>query len=154
MNNYSFEKFVSSKEFDGGNTYVVKPGDTLYKIANMYGISVEDIILYNKMQTTTIYPNQIIFIPTCNKYYTKPGDTLSIISERNGISVDCLMKNNCVKDLYLKENQAIETSGKEIIITPGITVDDILKNYKIDSYNLLILNKDKWFKVNEKIIIK
>ncbi|MGM9971286.1 MAG: LysM peptidoglycan-binding domain-containing protein [Anaeroplasmataceae bacterium] len=156
MNNYSFEKFVNNKELEGSTTYVVKQGDSLYKIANLYGVSVDEIVRYNKLQTTTIYPNQILFIPSNNKtYITRTGDTLSSISAKNGVSIDCLMKNNCFKDLVLSENQKINTMNhKELVITPGITLDDILKNYNITAYDLIILNKDKWLRLNEKIIVK
>lgn len=156
LNNYSFEKFINNKEYEGSVTYVVLPGDSLYKISNMYNVSVDDIVKYNKLQSTNIYPNQIIFIPTNkSRYVTKNGDTLSSISNRSGISIDCLMKNNCIKDLYLKENQVLMTDSKEYIsITPGITLDDILKEYNINAYDLINLNKDKWLKVNEKIIVK
>ena len=43
--------------------YVVRPGDTLYKIAKANGISVEDIMAYNYIESDyTIYPGQQLVI--------------------------------------------------------------------------------------------
>ena len=43
--------------------YVVRPGDTLYKIAHQNGITVEDIMTYNYIESDyTIYPGQQLVI--------------------------------------------------------------------------------------------
>ncbi len=44
-------------------TYYVRPGDTLYKIASIYGISVEALIKANNLTSNLIYPGQAIIIP-------------------------------------------------------------------------------------------
>ena len=135
--------------------YTVKSGDSLYKIAKMYSITPEDIIIYNKLASTVIYPNQILFIPVKKKYITKNGDTLGMIANNNRVSLECLMNNNCIQDLALMENQKINTTdNKWLTITPGVELDDILKNYNISAYELIMLNKNNWLRPNEKIIVK
>jgi len=48
-----------------GNTYVVKKGDTLYAIARKYaGVSVSNIINYNKLATSSLSPGMILKIPS------------------------------------------------------------------------------------------
>ena len=43
--------------------YVVRPGDTLYKIAQQNGITVEDIMTYNYIESDyTVYPGQQLVI--------------------------------------------------------------------------------------------
>lgn len=155
LNNYSFEKYINSYEDSGSKSYIVKPGDSLYKIAKMYSITPEDIIIYNKLASTVIYPNQILFIPVKKKYITKNGDTLGMIANNNRVSLECLMNNNCIQDLALMENQKINTTdNKWLTITPGVELDDILKNYNISAYELIMLNKNNWLRPNEKIIVK
>ena len=44
-------------------TYVVKPGDTLWKIAKKYGLNVSEIINLNQLtDPDMIYPNQVIIL--------------------------------------------------------------------------------------------
>ena len=45
-------------------TYIVKRGDTLYKIANDYGVTVLDIMNLNNMDSTLLSIGQTILIPT------------------------------------------------------------------------------------------
>lgn len=44
--------------------YTVKSGDTLYKIANQYGVSVNDIIEFNQLPSTVLSVNQQLLIPS------------------------------------------------------------------------------------------
>lgn len=44
--------------------YVIQPGDTLYKISQMYGVSVQDIIDANpNINPYNLYVGQIIQVP-------------------------------------------------------------------------------------------
>lgn len=46
------------------SSYVVRPGDSLWSIAQRYGTTVDNIIAVNNLQNpNTIYPGQIISIP-------------------------------------------------------------------------------------------
>ena len=42
-------------------TYIVKPGDSLYSIAQLFGSTVDMIKNANNLGTNTIYPNQILY---------------------------------------------------------------------------------------------
>ena len=44
--------------------YVVKKGDSIYKIAKRYGTTMQAIILGNNLRNPDlIYPGQVLFIP-------------------------------------------------------------------------------------------
>ena len=48
-------------------SYTVKPGDVLWKIANDYNTTYQELAQYNKMENPNqIYPNQVIKIPDGN----------------------------------------------------------------------------------------
>ncbi|QSZ28360.1 SafA/ExsA family spore coat assembly protein [Aceticella autotrophica] len=84
--------------------YIVKPGDTMWSIANMYGISLDCLIKANPQipNPNLIYPGQQICIPTHypsvgpykTVYIVKPGDTMWSIANMYGIPLDCLIKAN------------------------------------------------------------
>ena len=44
-------------------TYTVKSGDTLYKIANNYGVTVQELMNLNNLATTLLNIGDTILIP-------------------------------------------------------------------------------------------
>lgn len=84
--------------------YVVKPGDTLFGIANHFGISVDKLAAANDITNpSTIVIGQTLSIPgttaksTSAKTYTvQPGDSLSGIADRFGVNLDSLISANQV----------------------------------------------------------
>ncbi|MEG1821862.1 MAG: SafA/ExsA family spore coat assembly protein [Clostridiales bacterium] len=83
-----------------GVTYVVQPGDTLYEIAKLYHISLENLILANPQieNPDLIYPGQKIRIPVgfaeCTCYVVKHGDTLYKIAKMFGVRVNTIIDSN------------------------------------------------------------
>ena len=68
--------------------YTVRPGDTLWNIAEKFDTSVNDIARYNGISDVNqIYPGQVLRIatqfPVASKWYiVRQGDTLSSIADR------------------------------------------------------------------------
>lgn len=81
-------------------TYTVRPGNTLYAIAQFFGSSVREIAKANGIKPPyTIYPGQELVIPTGNisspRYYVvRPGDTLVSIADRYGLELEDLLNLN------------------------------------------------------------
>ncbi len=84
-------------------TYTVKKGDTLYKIANMYGISVDRLRDFNDLKNDSISIGDVLKIPTSTNddtYTVKSGDTLYSIAQKLNINVSDLKElNNLTSDL-------------------------------------------------------
>lgn len=80
------------------NTYTVKSGDTLTKIANANNVTLSDLLAANPSikNASLIYVGQTITIPTTKyvKYTVKSGDTFWGIAKRYEISVNELKKAN------------------------------------------------------------
>ncbi len=89
-----------------GFNYVIQPGDTLFIIAQRFGISLSTLIAANPQiaDPNIIFPGQIILIPVAEElpppppggstYIVQPGDTLFIIAQRFGISLEALIAAN------------------------------------------------------------
>ncbi len=81
--------------------YTVRPGDTLWNIAEKFDTSVNDIARYNGISDVNqIYPGQVLRIatqfPVASKWYiVRQGDTLSSIADRYNTTVERLLQLNC-----------------------------------------------------------
>lgn len=85
------------------NFYVVKRGDTLYKIAMDNNTTVSELINLNNLTTTSLSINQVLRIPnsnTTNIYKVVRGDTLYKIAENYNTTVSRLKElNNLTSDV-------------------------------------------------------
>lgn len=100
--------------------YTVKAGDTLYKIAQKYKTTVQEIIKLNYLKNTNLSIGQILRIPeTYTKeedmvmpefinYLIKKGDTLYSIAKNNNVSADTIIKDNNLTSNTLKVGSTIK----------------------------------------------
>ena len=94
--------------------YIVKKGDTLLKIAKMYGIKVRMIKDYNRLGKF-LRVNQKLIIPLNErfvKYKVKPGDTLNKIALRFGISYKKIKRINGLKNNIIFVGQILKIPQK------------------------------------------
>lgn len=77
-------------------TYIVKAGDNLYAIGRSYGLSVDELMKFNNLNTNILTIGQTIKIPTTdtNTYTVKSGDSLYSIARKYNITVDSLKQKN------------------------------------------------------------
>lgn len=96
------------------NPYIVKKGDTLYKISKDYDVNINDIIKSNNLINTTLKIGQSLEIPKNSEmekistYTVQKGDTLYKISKDKEISLDELMKLNNLNSTILKIGQVLK----------------------------------------------
>src|SRR5579862_9345855 len=78
--------------------YTVRPGDTLWAIAQRNGVSVQDLVRANGISDpSTIYPGEQIAIPvktSTGTYTVRQGDTLWGIASALGVHVGDLLRLN------------------------------------------------------------
>lgn len=122
-----------------GTLYVVKSGDTLWAIANRYGVTVQAIASANKITNVNlIYVGQILIIPTGSttptppppstsiKYTVKPGDTLWAIARTYNTTVQAIATASAISNvnlIYVGQILTIPgtTTTPPPIPTPGTT---------------------------------
>ncbi|MEI3611385.1 C40 family peptidase [Pseudogracilibacillus sp. SO30301A] len=121
------------------STYTVKDGDSLSKIAAEHGISLKNLMDWNNLSTTLIYPGDKLVVSkdaanskpsnsgssssensstgsssSGSTYTVKSGDTLGEIAKAHGISLNNLMKWNNLSShlIYPGDKLAVSSSGK------------------------------------------
>ena len=94
--------------------YTVKSGDTLGKIANMYGVDYSLIKKQNNLVSNTININQELLIQPnsdnhnrSEEYTVKVGDTLSQIATQYKVKINKLMDDNNLKTSMIRKGDKI-----------------------------------------------
>ena len=99
------------------NEYIVKSGDTLYKIANAYNLSVADLINANNLANNNLSVGQKLIIPTGSQptpvpsyqnYVVTKGDNLYAIAREYNTTVQELMKINNLTSNLLSLGQVLK----------------------------------------------
>ena len=89
--------------------YYVKMGDSLWKIATAYNITVPDLIEKNNLKNLTLQIGQKLLVPKPDELYiVQNGDTLWSISKKYGITVDELKEKNNLKQNLLSVGQTLK----------------------------------------------
>lgn len=76
-------------------SYVIKPGDSLWKIATNHSTTIHALIEANNLSSTELYPGQILAIGETNSTYrVQRGDTMYKIAAKKGVSLTSLLEAN------------------------------------------------------------
>lgn len=114
---------IPKEDVSNENIYIVKPGDSLYKIANMYGMSVNELKALNNLSSNLLSIGQELKVKEsanipANTYIVRSGDSLYSIAKRFNISVDELKRvNNKTTNLL--------SIGEKLIIPDSTTLNYI-----------------------------
>lgn len=91
--------------------YTVKSGDSLWKIANTYNTTVDQLMKYNNLTNNLLSVGQQIKIPTnntSNTYTVKSGDSLWSIANKFGTTVDAIKSKNNLTSNLLRIGQILK----------------------------------------------
>jgi spore coat assembly protein SafA len=88
----------------GTFSYTVQPGDTMFSIAQRFGVSLDALIAANPQipNPNLIFPGQIVCVPRTDgrcpsgtfAYTVQPGDSMFLIAQRFGVSLNALIAAN------------------------------------------------------------
>ena len=135
--------------------YTVQKGDTLYKIANEYNLTVDDLIEYNNLSSTNLsigqkllIPNEIINESEYDTYIVKAGDSLYRIAINYNTTVDNLMDINNLstnllsigQKLLVPKNDNQPTNDFNYVVKPNDTLYSIANKYNTTVDELKRLN--------------
>jgi cell wall-associated NlpC family hydrolase len=135
-------------------TYTVKSGDTLYKIATTNNLTVQQVMQYNNLTTSTIKIGQILSLqaPSTNTsatstfYTVKSGDSLSLIAKNYNTTVTEIKTLNQLTSDVIKVGQVLKVSGtttsqtSSYIVKSGDSLSLIAKTHNMTVTELKTLN--------------
>ena len=96
---------IKDSSSNGETTYTVQKGDSLWVIANKYGITTEELKNYNNLTSNLLSIGQVLKIPqgktsTENIYTVKKGDSLWTIANKYNTTVEKIkVLNNLTSNL-------------------------------------------------------
>ena len=97
---------------DEENIYVVKSGDTLYKIAQNYNTTVDELKNLNNLSSNTLSVGQLLKIPSPvsepETYTVKKGDSLYSIAQEFNTTIDTLKRLNNLTSNILSIGQILK----------------------------------------------
>ena len=134
---------IIEEDVPNENIYIVKSGDTLYSIANKYGMSVQELKDLNKLTSNTLSIGQQLVVSEANAgtldtYTVKAGDTLYSIANKYGLTVNELKQLNNLTSDILSIGQVLNISNSNTslpsntyIVKSGDSLYSIAKKYGI-----------------------
>ena len=140
---------VPVKTIDTGETelYQVKRGDTLYSIANKYGITLKELKAINNLENDNLAIGQLLNVPSglslVSSYVVSPGDTLYSIAKKFDTTVDSLKKANNLTNNMLSVGQKLIIPLVEdttYVVSAGDTLYSIARKFNTTVDELRRLN--------------
>lgn len=140
---------IPTKTVDLGETevYQVKKGDTLYSIANKYGISLKELKTLNNLKNDNLKVGELLNVPSglslANTYIVSPGDTLYSIAKRFFTTIDKIKKDNNLTSNMLSVGQKLIVPTEEettYVVKAGDTLYNIAKKFNTTVNDLKELN--------------
>jgi len=121
-------------------TYTVKSGDSLWKISQQYGVSVNDIINANNLTSTALQIGDTLLIPVTSteeppttpptsnyiEYTVKSGDSLWLIANRYNTTVDAIKNASGITSNTLQIGQILRIPTSSSYITYTVRSGDNL----------------------------
>jgi peptidoglycan DL-endopeptidase LytF len=121
-------------------TYIIVAGDNLWRIANRFGTSVDEIKKANNLQTDLLTIGQKLSIPNVEtkqptevhnaSYTVVKGDTLWAIAKNFNVSVDTIRKGNYLTTDVIKIGQILKvpTNKTPVSNTESKPVTDLTQS--------------------------
>ena len=146
------QKLSLIKQDDDEISYIVKKGDTLYKISNEFNVSINTIKKLNNLNSDSLIVGQKLIIKpnplsdnTSNKYVVKSGDNLYAISKMYGVSVDQIKQANGLTSDVLTIGQTIVIPTEinqydTYTVKKGDTLYSIARMYNTTVTNIQTIN--------------
>lgn len=145
--------------------YIVKPGDTLWKIARENGITVDELKSINNLNSNLLSVGDKIYLTNklvnedTNYYKVKAGDTLYSIAKKYNTTVDKLkdINNLITNTLQIGDTLKLPTAEeiKTYVVKAGDTLYSLARRFGVTVDELKTLNNlvTNILTINQKLLI-
>lgn len=145
--------------------YIVAPGDSLYSIANKFNTTVNDLISYNNLSTTSLSIGQKLFIPSTGElpqptedyiiYKVQSGDSLYALAQKYNTTMSEIMSLNNLSSSLLSIGQELKipvgptqpapspVDYIEYTVKSGDNLYDIARKYNTTTTTIMQFNNLK-----------
>ena len=97
------------------SVHTVQSGDTLWSISQDNNVSVQDLQVWNELDSTLIYPEQDLKVEDkVETYVVAKGDSLYKIATKNNISVNDLMEWNNISSHIIFPGDELVLQGTKV----------------------------------------
>ena len=156
---------IPTKVVDLGDTviYQVKKGDTLYSIANKYGINLNELKTINNLTNDNLAIGQLLNVPSglssVNTYTVDKGDTLYSIAKKFDTTVDKIKGVNNLTNNMLSIGQKLIIPLEDentYVVKKGDSLYKIAKDFNTTVDELKRLNNliDDALAIGQILIVK
>ena len=156
---------VPTKNIDLGDTeiYQVKKGDTLYSIANKYGITLQELKAINDLEGDSLAIGELLKVPSglsnVNTYTVGKGDTLYSIAKKFNTTISKIKEDNKLINNMLSVGQKLIIPLEEAttyVVKKGDTLYGIAKKFNLTVDELKGLNNlvDDVLSIGKILIVK
>lgn len=120
---------VAKSQYQKVETYIVKSGDTLYKIATTFGTTVPQLKSTNGLTSDMIYIGQSLRIPNDKKniYIVKSGDALYKIASQYNVTVQQLKVINKLTSDMIYVGQTLHIPNQELVVIVNSLPNGVFK---------------------------
>ena len=136
-------------------TYTVRSGDSLSRIARQNGVRLSDLMRWNNLEETLIKPGQTLILGKSQPhrstaspskahttYTVQPGDTLWDLAQRFAISVEDLQMWNNLDNALIKPGQTLAVADARIYtVVKGDTLYSIARKFGLKPHDIARQNK-------------
>lgn len=96
-------------------SYTVKAGDSVWRIAQSHGVSMDDLVKWNNISNFTIHPGEVLILkqPTQAPYSgltthtVQAGESVWLIAQKYGITMDELVEWNNISKFAIHPGQRV-----------------------------------------------
>ena len=136
----------------GSNYYVVKKGDSLWSIARVNGLTVDELKSLNNLSSNVLHVGDTLLISSAdstgddgndNYYVVNSGDTLWSIARKYNLSVNELKALNNLSSNVLSVGQRLivgKESSNDYVVSAGDTLWAIARKFNVSVDDIKALN--------------
>lgn len=124
--------------------HVVQRGDSLWRISQQYGVTINQIVAANQLED----PNKLVVglalvIPTAYRTHTvRSGETLWQISQRYGITIQAIVQANQISDpSQIYPGMILVIPARTHIVQPGESLWQIAQRYSTSVQEIVTTNQ-------------